>query len=330
VAASGSQSPISPTVRLASESGAVDDRELSLGDDAFERGDFSEAERHYQSARAVAPRSPGASVGLARVRIARLDLPLDYAVAKGNAVVMAAAADLARTVKAAPAFGPASVELGRALLLLGEAPRALAALDTGTRLLDGVAEAHSQLGVAYLAVGRSDDSVKELTRAVALDPQSSARRGNLGTALLMAGRTQEAIGEYEARVRMDDGDARAHSDLGTALLGTQDLKRALAELERAVQIDPKRAAFHSNLGFALQQSGHVDRALAEYREALRLEPNLVGAWINLGTALARDAHTRGQARAAFDRASVLSPDDPRIKANLQELDALEAREPPRR
>jgi Flp pilus assembly protein TadD len=314
----------SSTIRLSSALDAAGDPEIANGDDAFERGDLADAERHYRSAHAAAPASVAASVGLSRVQIARLDLPLDYAVAKGNVVVAAAAADLARAANAAPAFGPAFVELGRAQLLLGDAPQAIVALEKGTRLLDGVAEAHSQLGVAYLAVGRSDDSVRELTRAVDLDPGSSARHGNLGTALLMAGRTSEAISEYEARARMDDGDARAHSDLGTALLGTQDLRRALSELERAVQLDPGRPAFHSNLGFALQQSGHPDRAISEYREALRLDSKLVSAWINLGTALAHDARTRREARAAFERAGMLSPEDPRVKANLDELDTLES------
>ena len=121
--------------------------------------------------------------------------------------------------------------------------------------------------------------------------------------------------------------ARAHSDLGTALLGTTDLERALSELRRAVALDPGRASFHSNLGYALQQSGHADEAIAEYHTALRLDPKAASAWINLGTALARTPRTRGEARAAFQRAGQLSPSDPRVKANLDELDALEKKAP---
>jgi Flp pilus assembly protein TadD len=140
---------------------------------------------------------------------------------------------------------------------------------------------------------------------------------------MMAGRTSEAIDEYRARARIDDADARAHSDLGTALLGTQDLQGSLTELQRAVELDPRRAAFHSNLGYALAQSGHLDRAIAEYREALRLDPAFTSAWINLATALARDPKSRAEARAALERARSLSPNDPRVTANLDELDALE-------
>jgi Flp pilus assembly protein TadD len=140
---------------------------------------------------------------------------------------------------------------------------------------------------------------------------------------MMAGRTTEAIAEYETRVRIDDADARAHSDLGTALLATQDLERALSELQRAVQLEPQRATFHSNLGYASQQAGRMDRAIAEYREALRLDPKLVSAWINLGVALSRAPKTRAEARADLEKARVLSPGDPRVEANLAELDKLE-------
>jgi Flp pilus assembly protein TadD len=279
------------------------DGELAAGDEACEKGDLDAARKHY----AAAPRGVASTVGLARVRIARVDVPLDYAAAKGNAEVAAAAADLLRATRAVPPFGPAFVELGRARLLLGDAPGAIGALQKGTQLLPDEPEAHSQLGVALLATGHAADAVRELARAEQLDPGSAARRGNLGTALMMAGRTREAIGEYETRARMDDGDARAHSDLGTALLATQDLERALSELERAVKLDPQRPSAHSNLGYALQQAGKMAPAVAEYREALRLDPKLVSAWINLATALARDPKTRREARADLERARLLSP-----------------------
>jgi len=299
--------------------------ELAAGDEAFERQDLSDAQRHYEAA----PSGAARSVGLARVRIARVEVPLDYGAAKGNAEIRATEKDLARATHATPEFGPLFVELGRARLLLGDAVGAIDALRNGVRLLPQEPEAHSQLGVALLATGHAADAVVELARAAELDPGSGPRHGNLGTALMMAGRTKDSIVEYEIRVRIDDADARAHSDLGTALLGTQDLPRALSELERAVQLEPLRPAFHSNLGYALQQLGRIDGAVAEYRQALKLDSNLVSAWINLATVLARDPKTRAEAHAALARAKALSRDDPRIKANIDELDALEKSGAPR-
>ena len=82
-------------------------------------------------------------------------------------------------------------------------------------------------------------------------------------------------------------------------------------------------SFHSNLGYALQLSSQRELAIAEYRKAIELDPKLVSAWVNLATILARDPATRTQARAALMTAKRLDPQDPRVKANLDELDALE-------
>jgi Flp pilus assembly protein TadD len=139
----------------------------------------------------------------------------------------------------------------------------------------------------------------------------------------MRGRAAEAVREYELQVRLEDTDARAHSDLGTALLAGNELERARLELERAIKLAPDKAAFHSNLGYALQLAGKLGDAIKEYREAIRLDDKLASAWINLATALARDPKTRGEARDALLRAKKLDPTDPRVKANLEELDAIE-------
>jgi len=281
------------------------------------------AGKQYESARTAAPGKVAASVGLARVRIARTGLPLDFASGKGNAEVAAAVRDLRKAAQSAPTFGPALVELGRALLLAGDAEGALGTLKKGVLLLSEQAEAHSVLGVALLATGHREEALVELARATSLDGGSAARHGNLGTALFMNGRVAEAVKEYDLEVRLAGDDPRAHSDLGTALLASDDAPRATAELRRAIQLDPSRATFHSNLGYALQSQGMRTEAIAEYREALRLDAQLGSAWINLATILARDPRTRGEARAALEAAKKVDPTDPRVKANLEELDSLD-------
>jgi Flp pilus assembly protein TadD len=124
-------------------------------------------------------------------------------------------------------------------------------------------------------------------------------------------------------VQLADGDARAHAGLGTALLASGDLARAESELRRAITLDPTSSAAHSNLGYTLQLAKRVPEAIAEYREALHLAPKNARAWINLATALAKDPATRKDARAALEKARAIDPTDPSVKANLDELDALE-------
>jgi Flp pilus assembly protein TadD len=140
---------------------------------------------------------------------------------------------------------------------------------------------------------------------------------------MMLGRVDDAIKEYEVQVRLADRDPRAHSDLGSALLFKNDFSRATSELKAALALDPKRATFHNNLGYAYKIQGKRSDAVAEFREAIRLDAKLVSAWINLATVLALDPATRKEARAALEKARALDPNDPRVKANLEELDALE-------
>jgi Flp pilus assembly protein TadD len=315
--------PKPTTIPLSSGTDSPADRALSAGDAAFEGGNLDLASKEYEGARAQSRDAIGARVGLLRVRLGRIGLPLDYASGKGNAEVLAVVRELRKIALASPTFGPAQVELGRALLLAGDAEGALATLRKGVTLLGEQAEAHSVLGVALLATGHRDEALVELGRATSLDTGSAARHGNLGTALFMNGRVAEAVKEYEMQARLDDGDPRAHSDLGTALMASDDPVRATAELRRAIALDPGRATFHSNLGYALQSQGMRTEAIAEYHEALRIDPKLGSAWINLATILARDPRTRGEARSALQTAKKIDPTDPRVKVNLEELDSLE-------
>jgi Flp pilus assembly protein TadD len=316
--------PLPAVAALSGGSDSPIDRALAAGDHALDAGDLVTALRGYEQARTLAPKAAPPLVGLARVRITKTDLPMDYAAGSGNADILAAKGMLKRAVAIDPAFAPALVELGRALLLLGDADGALDTLHRAVALAPGDAEAHSVLGVASLATGHPDVAIDELRAAAKLDLGSAARHGNLGTACLITGKVEDAVHEYELEVRIAGGDARAHSDLGTALLARgEDLGRAISELERAVSIDPSRATFHSNLGYALQMQGKVTEAIVEYRAALARDTHLASAWINLATALAKDPKTRGEARAALGEARKIDAKDPRVKANEEELDALE-------
>lgn len=295
------------------------------GDEAFEKNAIGVAEKAYEAARKLAPKRAAAAVGLARVKIAKSNVPLEFGAGKKLPAVQQAAAELARLV-AIPTEkdnGAAIAELGRAQLLLGDSEKVVATLRRAGELLPDHAEVQSSLGIALLATGRTEEAVPAFRAAATLDKGSAVRHSHYGTALLMRGQVKQAIEEYELAARIDDGDARAHSDLGTALLADNQLERAIAELERAISIDPKRATFRSNMGYAQQLLGKREKAIEHYREAIKLDDKLASAWINLATALAQEPKTRVEARAALQRARAIDPTDPRVIANLKELDELE-------
>jgi Flp pilus assembly protein TadD len=314
--------PLPSTTKLSRGSGSKIDAALAAGDAAFEADDFASADARYREAAGLGPKDAAPLVGLARVAIAKTNVPTDYNAAPKNPALEKAAAALRQAIKLDPAFAPAYTELGRALLVLGKADDALATLRKAIELAPRDPEAHSGLGVALLATGRSDPAVTELAKAAELDPGSAPRQTNLGTALLMRGRVTEAVRAYELAARIAPKDARTLSDLGTALLADNQVDRAIAALKRALAVDAQRATLHSNLGYALQQKRDVPGAIAEFREAIRLDEKLVSAWINLATALAQTGDLV-EARRALVRAQKLDPSDPRVRANLDELRELE-------
>lgn len=316
--------PLPVTIPLAAEGETGDLADaLRRGDAAFEKDDLKGATRAYEDARGLAPKGVAAKVGLLRVKIAATKVPFDYGAGKNVPAVLAAARELAKLVLAEPESGPAHAELGRALLLEGDAAKAAQALKRAAELLPKVPEVQSSLAIALLATGHVDEALPRFRLAKNLDVGSGVRHGHLGTALLLRGEVKEAISEYELAARLADTDARAHSDLGTALLADNQAERAARELERAVLLDPSRATFRSNLGYALQSMGKRADAIVRYREAIKLDPKLASAWINLATALAQEPQTRAEARGALERARAIDPTDPRVIANLKELSDLE-------
>ncbi len=306
---------------LARGTGTQADRALGEGDEAYLAERWLEAARAYERARELAPSDPAPLVGKVRVAIAEAGVPTDHAGAPGHPVLKKAVETLRRAIRLDASYGPAHLEFGRALLVLGQAADAVASLREAARLLSGNPEAHSALGVALLATGKAKEAVESLRKAAKLDPDSVARQTNLGTALLLRGRVHRAVRVFERAVTLAPDDGRIRTDLGTAYLLMQDVQRALPHLRKAVEIDPDRATFRSNLGYALQMQKKHDAAIEQYRKAVEIDPDLGSAWINLGTALAQTGK-RAKARKAFERAIEIDPTDPRPPANLEELEQM--------
>ncbi len=305
---------------LARGTGDAADKALLVGDKAFDLDDLPAAKRAYDQARRLAPKDPAPRVGQARVALAVTGVATDYAAAPKDRRVAAVLRQLDAALALDKDYGPAYVERGRVLLILGRAPDALAALGKGVELMPRDAEAHSALAVAQLATGKSAEALDHFKRAADLDPDNADRLTNLGTAYMMRGRVDDALRAYQRAVQLAPDDARVHGDLGTAYLAANKAQEALEHLKKAVQLAPDRATFLSNLGYAYQLLGKLDDAVATCRLAIKKDPKLGSAWINLGTALAKQKKF-DEAEKAFKQALALDPTDPRAKANLDELAA---------
>ena len=224
---------------LARGTGDAADKALLEGDRAIEAGDAKKAKQAYTKAKRLAPKDPAAAVGLIRARLAELEVPAGYAAAPADRRVKKLLTQVDRVIASNPRYGPAHLERGRMLLIIGSAPEALAALQTAVRSIPGDPEAQSALGVALLATGKKNDALKHFKRSSELDTENADRLTNLGTAYMMVGRVSDAIKVYARAVSLAPNDARAHGDLGTAYLAGNKPQEALKHLKRAVGLAPR-------------------------------------------------------------------------------------------
>lgn len=308
-----------PTV--ARGTGTAADRQLLQGDRAYAAGDFAAAEKAYREGERLAPADAAPLVGLARALTAKADIPMELSGAPGDPVLMAQVALLERAIRLDSTYAQAYRELGSTRLVLGRTVEARDALRQATSLAPQDAEAHSALGIAHLSLGAIDEAIQAFRRAVALAPNDAEMHANLGTALLASAKVTEALNAYRRAAELAPRDARIQNDLGTTLLAQGQPGLAVPHLVAAIAGNPNRATYRSNLGYAYHLQGDLAKAMSLYREALAMDASLSSAWINLGNALAQLGQ-RKEAREAYLKAKAQDPDDPRVKAALEDLDAL--------
>ena len=67
--------------------------------------------------------------------------------------------------------------------------------------------------------------------------------------------------------------AKEHVEFGIQVAQRGLWREAIFRWERAVQIDPTYAAAYNNLGIAYEHEGELDKARAAYEKALELDPD---------------------------------------------------------
>lgn len=69
------------------------------------------------------------------------------------------------------------------------------------------------------------------------------------------------------------GDAKKQVEFGVSVAQRGLWREAIYRFERAAQLDPTYAAAHNNLGIGYEHEGDLGKARAAYEKALALEPN---------------------------------------------------------
>ena len=130
-----------------------------------------------------------------------------------------ALAHLDRALARDPAYLPARVDRGKALLVLGRVGEAQAELEAVLRQHPALPEAVFALGAARAAQGDARGAAEQYARAVALAPTQGRYRATLAAAYLTVGDFARAAAEYRVALALAPGDPALHEGLALAVRG---------------------------------------------------------------------------------------------------------------
>ena len=209
---------------------------------------------------------------------------------------------------------PASEDVSFGLLLSeqGASEEALVELLPFAAMSDRDVQFH--LGRSFGALGSWPEASVHYERAAQLAPGDADVLAGLGEALYACDRKAEAQTALRAARALNPGDAHVNHLLGLALLDTVHEEEALDCLRDAFEAntDPRAA---NNYAIILSQLGRQQRAIEVLRQTVEHHPDYARAWDTLG-ALYVGLGQRSKARAAFEQAIALNPEEPQPYINL--------------
>lgn len=298
---------------LAAESGTsahVPAARAELGAALFEAGLMKEAEAELSAAVSLNPADTDSVVRLARVYLARKDLPaagrtLEAAVARGNdpADVYALLAEVyeesGHVENAIPAMRLAiqrdpQSERNRfayaVLLTNTNAPAAaVIRLDEALKEFPSSSRLWFALGFANFKLDKNDEAERALRKAIELDPKFAAAFAYLGLIRARTGAYDEAISFYESALKADAKLAVVHHLIADAMLKQMNANPRVIEahLSQAVEMDPTFTPARLSLGKLYMRAQRWAEAAAEFEQVVKLDPNAPDGYYQLGLAYGR-------------------------------------------
>ncbi len=304
-----------------------------LGDIRLRQGNPRDALKAFDAAVKLAPSQPEAhsnrSVALQET---------------GRLTEALAAAD--RALHYRPDHATAHFNRGNILKDLGRPDEALAAYDRALQANPDLAEAHLNRGTLLSDKGRLDEALADFRRAQGVTPAMVAAHLGEAGAHRALGHKREALAAVDAALAIEPANAEALVFKARYLIALERYPAALAAADRLLESEPENVAALSARASALRKLKRFDEALAVADAAIRVAPNdpegyaaramalsevgraeeqldMLETARRLGAASADFYHAQAnalaefgdltEARAAFERAVALDPDDAALR-----------------
>ena len=157
------------------------------------------------------------------------------------------------------------------------------------------AEAYIDMGSAMLGLGQAQAALECIDAAIRLDGTATQAHNNRGLALKALGRLQDAEACYRQAIALDAGSKEAWLNLGVVQRQLNHHDAALASYAQAIALQADYARAYVNKGLVLHDLGRLAEAIAQFDTALRIQPGMGEAYWNKALALL----TLGDYRAAW-------------------------------
>ncbi len=182
--------------------------------------------------------------------------------------------------RVAKPVSPMSKLLARIYLADGNAAQAIKILDPYLRAQPGDGQALTLLATANMALGRHSKATALMQDALKTQ-DNPAYRTALGLSLVGDGQMASGLMELEASYRKDPRQVQAATALIQLYLRSNQARKAVPIAEQLVKTQGAEAGYHNLLGMALGQASDLKGARAAFEKALSIDPNQSAAKLNL-------------------------------------------------
>lgn len=237
--------------------------------------------------------------------------------------------------------------LARILTKEGKYSRAIERYQRVLRIDPGYICAYINLGNLYRHLENFDRAAAYYKEAARRDPKNIWAHIELGDLYRGRGWDERAVSEYRQALQILPDNTLTLSRLSGIYMARQEWDEAISINKRIIQISPKSAIAHYCLGRAYEKKGELTQARKKYEKALSIDPYNETARFYLENLLLQTEPSRSVLRReyakqrlkagrqyllenrsplavyAYQRAILLSPQDPSLRFQLAELFARE-------
>lgn len=193
--------------------------------------------------------------------------------------------EFAAAVAAEPGNPEYHKNLGKAYRLCGDLDAAIACYRRAIEIDPEYMPALNNLAVIYIGKGRAEEAEALLLRARKSYPEDSDLLVNLGVAQSMQGKLDEAFGSLRAGLTINPEDRLGWDNVINLVRHVGHVGDSAETMRFIADILHRRPDFgflHHLQGWVLHMRGDTRAARASYERAIELEPDNAGAHDNLG------------------------------------------------